>query len=120
TFSLGSASDTAGSVVTFASSTLSVCTVSGTTVTMLTAGTCTITPTAPALGNYAQFVGSASDITITGTTQSITWSAPGAQTWVTGGAGTFSLGSASDNPGSVVTVASSDLGGCTVIGTTAT
>jgi hypothetical protein len=64
TFSLGAASDTSGSTVTFASSTTSVCTVSGTTVTMLTPGTCTITPTAPASGNYSTTVGSPSNINI--------------------------------------------------------
>jgi hypothetical protein len=64
TFSLGAASDTSGSTVTFASSTTSVCTVSGTTVTMKTPGTCTITPTAPASGDYALTAGSPSNITI--------------------------------------------------------
>jgi hypothetical protein len=64
TFSLSAGSDTSGSLVTFASSTPSVCTVSGTTVTMLSAGTCTITPTATASGNYALTVGTASNITI--------------------------------------------------------
>jgi hypothetical protein len=39
--------------------------VSGTTVTMHTAGTCTITPTAPASGNYVSTTGSPSNITIT-------------------------------------------------------
>jgi type II secretory pathway pseudopilin PulG len=64
TFSLSAGSDTSGSLVTFASSTQSVCTVIGTTVTMLSAGTCTITPTATASGNYALTVGAASNITI--------------------------------------------------------
>ena len=64
TFSLSAGSDTSGSPVTFASSTQSVCTVIGTTVTMLSAGTCTITPTATASGNYASTVGTASNITI--------------------------------------------------------
>ena len=64
TFSLGSASDTSGSTVTFASSTSSVCSVSGSTVTMLSVGTCTITPTAPAKGQYAATTGTSSNITI--------------------------------------------------------
>jgi hypothetical protein len=63
-FPLGTATDSAGTTVTFASSTPSVCTVNGTLVTDLTAGTCTITPTAPAGGNYAATVGSPSNITI--------------------------------------------------------
>ena len=120
TFSLGTASDSAGTTVTFASSTLSVCTVSGTTVTMLTAGTCTITPTAPAGGNYVLTVGTPSNITINGANQTITWTAPGTQTWVAGGAGTFSLGTASDSAGTTVTFASSTTSVCTVSGTTVT
>jgi type II secretory pathway pseudopilin PulG len=64
TFSLSAGSDTSGSPVTFASSTPSVCTVIGTTVTMLSGGTCTITPTATASGNYASTVGTASNVTI--------------------------------------------------------
>ncbi len=63
-FPLGTATDSAGTTVTFASSTPSVCTVNGTMVTELTAGTCTITPTAPAGGNYATTTGSPSNITI--------------------------------------------------------
>ena len=63
-FALGTATDSAGTTVTFASSTPSVCTVNGTMVTELTAGTCTITPTAPASGNYAATTGSPSNITI--------------------------------------------------------
>jgi hypothetical protein len=63
-FSLGTATDSAGTTVTFASSTPSVCTVSGTIVTEVTSGTCTITPTAPASGNYATTVGTASNITV--------------------------------------------------------
>jgi hypothetical protein len=120
TFSLGAASDTSGSTVTFASSTTSVCTVSGTTVTMKTPGTCTITPTAPAAGDYALTAGSPSNITINDASQTITWTPPGAQTWVTGGAGTFSLGAASDTSGSTVTFASSTTSVCTVSGTTVT
>jgi type II secretory pathway pseudopilin PulG len=120
TFSLGAASDSATTTVTFASSTTSVCTVSGTTVTMLTPGICTITPTAPAGGNYVTTVGNPVNITINGASQTITWTAPGTQTWVSGGAGTFSLGAASDSAGTTVTFASSTPSVCTVSGTTVT
>ena len=64
TFSLGSATDSAASAVTFASSTQSVCTIAGTIVTMVTAGVCTITPTAAAQGNYLATVGTPVNITI--------------------------------------------------------
>ena len=120
TFSLGSASDSSGSTVTFASSTTSICTVALTTVTMVSAGTCTITPTAPAQGQYVLSVGNPSNITINGASQSINWTAPGAQTFVSGGAGTFSLGSASDSSGSTVTFASATTSVCTVALTTVT
>ncbi|HEY5120267.1 MAG TPA: hypothetical protein VII84_01705, partial [Acidimicrobiales bacterium] len=59
-------------------------------------------------------------VTITPIPQTITWTAPGAKTWVPGGAGTFSLGSASDTSGSAVTFASSTPSICSVSGTTAT
>ena len=120
TFPLGTASDTAGTTVTFASSTGTVCTVSGTNVTMLTAGTCTITATATAGGNYAATSGSPVNITINGASQTITWTPPGTQTWVVGGAGTFPLGTASDSAGTTVTFASSTGTVCTVSGTNVT
>ena len=68
TFSLGSASDSSGSTVTFSSSTTGVCTVSGTTVTVVSFGTCTITPSAPASGQYLATTGTPSNITIAGKT----------------------------------------------------
>jgi type II secretory pathway pseudopilin PulG len=120
TFLLGTASDSAATTVTFASSTTSVCTVSGTTVTMLTPGICTITPTAPAGGNYATTVGSSTNITINPANQTITWTPPGTQTWQVGGNGTFLLGTASDSAGTTVTFASSTTSVCTVSGTTVT
>jgi hypothetical protein len=120
TFPLGTASDTAGTTVTFASSTGTVCTVSGTNVTMLTKGTCTITATATAGGNYAATSGSPVNITINGANQTITWTPPGTQTWVAGGAGTFPLGTASDSGGTTVTFASSTGTVCTVSGTNVT
>ncbi len=56
--------------------TTSVCTVSGTTVTMKTLGTCTITPTAPAGGNYVATTGSPTNITINGATQLVFTATP--------------------------------------------
>jgi type II secretory pathway pseudopilin PulG len=52
--------------------------------------------------------------------QTITWTAPTTETWVAGGAGTFSLGTASDTSGSPVTFASSTTSVCTVSGSNAT
>ena len=91
TFSLGTASDSAGTTVTFASSTPSVCTVSGTLVTTLTIGTCTITPTAPAGGGYALTAGTATNIAIGGTNQTFNLTSPSTENWVVGGAGTFTM-----------------------------
>ena len=119
TFTL-TASDSAGTTVTFASSTGTVCTVSGTTVTMLLPGTCTITATAPAGGSYLLTTGSPVNITINPGVQTITWTPPGTQTWVVGGAGTFPLGTASDSAGTTVTFASSTGTVCTVSGTNVT
>ena len=45
-----------------------MCTVSGTTVTVVSFGTCTITPSAPASGQYLATTGTPSNITIAGKT----------------------------------------------------
>lgn len=119
TFSLGTATDSAGTTVTFASSTPSVCTVSGTLVTTVAVGTCTITPTAPAGGNYATTPGTASNITIGATNQTFNLTSPSTETWVAGGAGTFTVAD-SDSAGTTVTFTSSTTGVCTVSGTTVT
>jgi hypothetical protein len=73
TFLLGTATDSSFSAVTFASSTTGICTVSGSTVTMLTAGTCAITPTAAASGNYALTTGTTSYITINKIAQTVSF-----------------------------------------------
>jgi len=115
TFSLGGASVPSGSTVTFASSTTSVCTVSGTLVTMLTPGTCTITPTA--LSYYATFVGSASNITINPATQSITLALSGPTNPVVGDTNTVSATA----PGGPVSLSLGTTStGCTLSGTTVT
>ncbi len=125
TFSAGTATDTANSVVTFNSSTPSVCTVSGTTVTMLNAGTCTIVPTATASGNYALTVGTPQSIVIGKAAQTVSFTTKGGapatndattyspsgtyQTYAIGsggGAVTFAI-SASSSPSGVCTVNSS-------------
>ncbi|MFZ1062204.1 MAG: LamG-like jellyroll fold domain-containing protein [Acidimicrobiales bacterium] len=119
TFSLGTATDTGGSTVTFASSTPSVCTVSGTLVTIVTIGTCTITPTAPAIGNYAVTTGTATNITIGATNQTFTLTSPSSENWVVGGAGTFTI-AATDSAGTTITYVSETTSVCTVSGTTVT
>ncbi len=119
TFSLALVTDSAGTQPTFSSSTTGVCTVSGTTVTMVAAGTCTITPSEPAGGNYLATTGFAENITIIPASQTINWTPPASETWTTGGTGTFTL-TASDSAGTTVTFASSTGTVCTVSGTTVT
>ena len=113
-----SASDTAGTQVTFAAS--GVCTVgtstllSGTTwkatVTITGGGNCTITPTATAVGVYGTTVWAGSIITIAPVSQTITWTPPSTETYPSSG-GTFTV-SASDTAGTQVTFAAS--GVCSV------
>ncbi len=120
TFSLAAGSDTSGSTVTFASSTTSVCTVSGTTVTMLTAGTCAITPTAPALGNYALTTGATSYVTINKVTQSVAFYTNGGYgTTTASGSATYSPSGtyqtyAQGSGGGTITFAGTSTGVCTV------
>ena len=120
TFSLGTATDTSGSAVTFASSTPSVCTVSGGTATMVGAGTCTITPTATAQGNYALTPGSPSTITINQAAQTIAfYTTSGYTTTTISGSTTYSPSGtyqtyAKGNGGGTVTFASTSSGVCTI------
>jgi trimeric autotransporter adhesin len=133
TFPLGSASDSSGAAVTFASSTPSVCSVSGSTATMLTAGTCTITPTAPAYGNYALTAGNPSNITINQIAQAtLTMSSAASDTYpyaitlaTTGGSGTGAVtyavtdGTATGCADTSGTVTASTSGTCLVTATKA-
>jgi type II secretory pathway pseudopilin PulG len=121
TFSLGTASDTSGSVVTFASSTTGVCTVNGTTVTKVTAGTCAITPTAPAQGNYAVTTGATSYITINKIAQSVAfYTNNGYGTTTASGSATFNANNttyqtyAQGSALGTISFASTSTGVCTV------
>ena len=120
TFSLAAGSDTSGSTLTFASSTTSVCTVSGTTVTMLTAGTCAITPTAPALGSYALTTGATSYVTINKIAQGVAFYTNGGYgTTTASGSATYSPSGtyqtyAQGSGGGTITFASTSTGVCTV------
>ncbi len=120
TFSLGTATDTSGSAVTFASSTTSACTVNGSTVTMLTAGTCTITPTATAQGNYALTVGASSSIVINQLPQTVAFYTDGTFTTATSsGSTTYSPSGpyqlfAQGSGGGVISFTSTSSSVCTV------
>jgi type II secretory pathway pseudopilin PulG len=119
TFSLGTASDSANTTVTFASSTPTVCTVSGTLVTAVAIGTCTITPSAPAGGTWALTSGTPTNISIGATNQTFVLTSPSSENWVPGGAGTFTI-TATDSAGTTVTFASTTTNVCTVSGSTVT
>jgi sugar lactone lactonase YvrE len=102
--------------VSFASSTTSVCTVSGTTATFLISGTCTIV--ASQAGNSVYGPTSVSQtITVNGTPQTITFTDPGPQLYVSGL--TVSLSASTTATGLTVSFASGTTSVCTVSGTVA-
>ena len=108
------------SPLVFASTTSSVCTVSGSTVTMLTAGTCSLTADQAADANYSAAAQVTLNVTIGAASQTITnFSAnPSAPVYAPGA--TFAVsanGGASGNP---VVFASTSPAVCTVSGSTVT
>ena len=119
TFPLGTASDSAGTTVTFASSTGTVCTVSGTNVTMLTAGTCTITATATAGGNYAATSGSPVNITINKIAQTITITSS-APTRARSGGPTYTITATSSSGLTVAFTLDGSSTGCSLAGSVVT
>ena len=109
-----SATASSGLPVTFASQTTTVCTVSGTTATMISVGTCTLE--AQQAGNSKFLpVNAAQTVTVTGKTQTITFANLGSQTVST----PLTL-SATASSGLPVSFASQTTSVCTVSGTTAT
>ncbi|NDJ14513.1 MAG: hypothetical protein EBY17_25510, partial [Acidobacteriia bacterium] len=111
-------SATASSVlpVSFASSTQSVCTVSGTTVTLVSAGSCSITASQAGNGNYAAAPPVTQSFNVTQAAQTITFTQPAA---VALGSGSVTL-SATANSGLTVSFASTTTPVCTVSGTAVT
>jgi hypothetical protein len=110
-----SATATSNLAVTFASTTTSVCTVTGTSATMVTTGTCTIQATQPGNTTYAAATMVSQSFTVNGEAQTITFGNPGAQT-----VGTPLALSATASSGLAVTYNSQTTSICTVSGTTAT
>ncbi|OGT13239.1 MAG: hypothetical protein A3F73_07820 [Gallionellales bacterium RIFCSPLOWO2_12_FULL_59_22] len=106
-----------GNAVTFTvPTTTGVCSVTGSTVTGLTAGTCTVAANQAGSANYAAAPQATQNITVGQAGQTITFdAAPGV---IVGGTGTVSAtGGASGNP---VTFSSTTTGVCTVSGSTVT
>jgi hypothetical protein len=113
-----SATASSGLPVSFASTTASVCTVSGTQATFLIAGTCTIDANQPGNSTYAAAPMVAQSFAVNAaplTAQTITFANPGAQT-----VGTSLTLAATATSGLAVSFASTTASVCTVSGTQAT
>jgi len=110
-----SATATSGLAVSFASTTTGVCTVSGTTATMLTTGTCTIQATQAGNASYLAATPVSQTFTVNGLAQTITFGPIAPQT-----VGTPLTLSATASSSLAVSFASTTTSVCTVAGTTAT
>ncbi|MGC2457247.1 MAG: CARDB domain-containing protein [Gallionellaceae bacterium] len=113
TGSVSATGGASGNPVSFASTTVSVCTVSGSTVTGVSAGTCTIAANQAGNANYNAAAQATQNITVGPGSQTISFGA--APTVAAGGTGTVSAtGGASGNP---VTFTSTTTSVCTTSGT---
>ena len=108
-----SATSTPSGQITFASTTPSVCTVSGTTASFLIAGTCTLTASVPATGVY-QAASASQSVTVSLAAETISFTPLGPQTAL----GNASLNASSPSNGAI-TFTSSTPAVCVVSGTTA-
>ncbi len=106
-----------GNPVTFASITSGVCTVSGTTLTLVSAGTCTVTADQAGNANYNAASQVIRELTINLITQTITFTLPTSATVGDPPLTLTATGGASGNP---VTFASTTSDVCTISGTTLT
>ncbi len=105
--------------VTYTSTTPGVCTVSGTTVTKVSAGTCTIAANQGGNSTYIVAAQVTQNVTIAKATQTITFGAQAGQTYSAGG--TFSISPVATTPStSSIVYSSTTPGVCTVSGTTVT
>ncbi|ALN86626.1 autotransporter beta-domain protein [Lysobacter capsici] len=120
TFAVSATPGASTSPVVFASTTASVCTVSGSTVTMLTAGTCSLTADQAADANYSAAPQVTLDVTIGAAAQAISnFSAnPSAPVYSVGG--TFAVSASGGASGNPVVFASTSPAVCTVSGGTVT
>jgi hypothetical protein len=109
------AAASSGLAVTYTSTTLSICTVSGTAATMVTSGTCTIQATQPGNASYAAATMVPQSFTVNGEAQTINFANPGAQN-----VGTPLTLSATASSNLAVTFTSTTPSVCTVSGTSAT
>ncbi|MDH3342387.1 MAG: fibronectin type III domain-containing protein [Gammaproteobacteria bacterium] len=105
-----------GNAVTFGSTTPSVCSVSGSTVTGIIAGTCTIAANQAGNTNYSAAPQATQSITVGKGSQSISFGAAPTMTYG-GGTGTVSAAATS---GLIVALSSTTSGICSISGTTVT
>ncbi len=122
TYSLGgifnaSATSDSGLPVTIISNDLTVCTVSGNTLSIQSAGNCNLTASQAGSAIYNPAVDINQVVVIAQAVQSITFTNPGNQVFVAGG--TFNASASSDS-GLTVSMISNDLPVCTVSGFTVT
>jgi ribosomal protein S7 len=111
-----SASASSGLTVTFASATPSACTLSGTTVTLVAAGTCTIKASQSGNANWAAATPVSQSFQVTQGSQTIAFGSLSNQPY---GSAPFAV-SASASSGLAVTFASTTPAACTLSGTTVT
>jgi hypothetical protein len=113
------ATASSGLAVSYSSQTTAVCTIAGGTVTMLTAGTCAIAADQAGDANYSPAPTVTQSIAIGAGSQSITFGAQSAQTFVPNG--TFALDpSATASSGLAVSYGSQTTAVCTISGSTVT
>ena len=113
TVSLTATADS-GLTVSLASSTTSVCTVSGTTLTLKDEGTCTITASQAGSGDYLAADNVERSFTVSKASQTITFADPGSKAL---SVGSFTASSSADS-GLTVSLASSTGSVCSVTGST--
>lgn len=120
TFALSATGGASGNPVTFASTSPQVCTVSGATVTMVSAGTCSLTANQAGNDSYVAAPQVSLNVAIGQATQAITNFAanPSAPTFAPNG--TFALSATGGGSTSPIVFASASPQVCTVIGSTVT
>jgi hypothetical protein len=116
-FALSASGGASGNPMTFASQTSSVCSVSGSTATLVAAGTCTIAADQAGNASYAAAAQVVQSFTVNALiAQTISFTNPGSRTV---GAAPFALSASGGASGNPVTFASQTNSVCTVSGSTA-
>jgi len=120
TFTVSATGGASGNPVTFASTSAGVCTVSGNTATIVSAGTCALTADQAGNANYAAAPQATFTVSIGAATQSISNFAANPATPVYAPGGTFAVSATPGLSTSPVVFASASPAVCTVAGSTVT